>query len=49
MQQLMATISKLADDSRIHSIVKKISKAFTVKLSPYALEMVIINIAVLAS
>lgn len=40
MQQVMATISKLADDSKIHSIIKKISKTFTVQLSPYALEMV---------
>ena len=40
MQQLMAAISKLADDSRIHSMVKKVSKAFTVKLSSYALELV---------
>ena len=40
MQQLMATVSKLSDDSKIHSIVKKISKTFTAVLSSYALEMV---------
>lgn len=40
MEQVMATISKLADKSRIYSIVKKVSKSFTVKLSPYSLEAV---------
>ena len=41
MQQLMASICKLADDFKIHAVMKKISKAFTVRLSPYALEMVL--------
>lgn len=40
MEQAMATISKYADDSRIYSIVKRVSKAITVKLSPIALELV---------
>lgn len=40
MQHLLSTISKYAEDSRIYSIVTKVSKAITVKLSPYALELV---------
>lgn len=40
MQHLMATISRYAEDSRIYSVVKKVSKAFTVKLSPFALQLV---------
>ena len=40
MEQAMATISKYADNSRIYSVVKRVSKAITVKLSPIALELV---------
>ena len=40
MEEAMATISKLSEDSRIYSIVKKVAKAFTVKLSAYSLELV---------
>lgn len=40
MQQLMATISRYAEDSRVYSVVKKVAKAFTVKLSPFALQLV---------
>ena len=40
MEQTMASISKLAEDSRIGNIIKKVSKAFTVKLSPLSLELV---------
>jgi len=40
MDQLLVTISGLAEDNKIHTVIKKIAKAFTVKLSPYALEMV---------
>ncbi len=40
MQQLMATISKYAEDAKIYSVVKRVAKTFTVKLSPYALELV---------
>ena len=40
MLQLMVTISKLADDSKIYSEIHTVSKAFTVKLSPFSLELV---------
>ncbi len=40
MQQALITVSKLSEDSRIYTIVKRVSKTFTAKLSPYALELV---------
>ena len=40
MQDLMNTVSKLATGGMIYNMVHKISKAFTVKLSPYSLELV---------
>ena len=40
MDELMDTISQLSEDSKVHSFVKKVSKAFTVKLSPESLELV---------
>ena len=43
MQQLMATISRYAEDSRVYTVIKKVSKAFTVKLSPFALQLVSIE------
>lgn len=41
MQKLLSTISRYADDSRIYSMVMRVSKAVTVKLSPFAMELVI--------
>jgi hypothetical protein len=43
MEQALTTISKYADESKIYSIVKKVSKAITVKLSPFALELVCLH------
>ncbi len=40
MQQVMAATARVAEGTKVYSSVKKVSKAFTVKLSPYALEVV---------
>lgn len=36
----LVTISKLAEDSSVYTVIRKVSKAFTVKLSAYSLELV---------
>lgn len=40
MQRLIATVSKYAEGYRIYSTLRKVTKAFTAKLTPYALELV---------
>ena len=40
MQNLLSKASKHADDAKIHRYVKTVAKAFTLKLSPYTLEVV---------
>ena len=40
LQQAAAKASKASDDAKLHGLVQKVKKAFTVKLNPYALEMV---------
>ena len=40
MQELLAKVVRVADDAKVYGMVSKVAKAFTVKLSPYALEMV---------
>ena len=40
LQQVAAKAAKVSDDAKLHGIVQKVMKAFTVKLNPYALEMV---------
>ena len=40
MEELMQTVLEMSEDSKIHSAVKMVSKAFTVKLSNESLEMV---------
>ncbi len=39
-QKLMTTVMKVSDDAKVYGYVDKVAKAFTVKLSPYALEIV---------
>lgn len=43
MQQLAARVARVSDDAKVYGMVHKVAKAFTVKLSPYALEMVCYN------
>lgn len=40
LQQVAAKAVKASDDAKLHGLVQKVKKAFTVKLNPYALEMV---------
>ncbi len=40
MEEVMHTISEMSEDSQIHSAVRMVSKAFTVRLSPESLERV---------
>ncbi len=40
LQKLMTTVMKVADDAKVYGYVERVAKAFTVKLSPYALEIV---------
>lgn len=39
-QKLLTTVMKLTDDAKVYGYVEKVAKAFTVSLSPYALEIV---------
>ena len=40
LQQVAAKAVKASDDGKLHGLVKRLKKAFTVKLNEYALEMV---------
>ncbi len=40
LQKVAAKAAKASDDAKLHGLVQKVKKAFTVKLNPYALEMV---------
>ena len=40
LQQAATKAAKASDDAKLHGLVQKVKKAFTVKLNPYALEMV---------
>ena len=40
LQQVASKAVKASDDAKLHGIVHKVKKVFTVKLNPYALEMV---------
>ena len=40
LQQVLTKAVKASDDAKVHGLVQKVKKAFTVKLNPYALEMV---------
>lgn len=40
LQQVAAKAVKASDDGRLHGLVKRLKRAFTVKLNNYALEMV---------
>lgn len=40
VQALLAAVIKVSDDHKMYGLVEKATKAFTVKLSPYTLEMV---------
>ena len=40
MQRIIATVSKYAEGYKIYSTLRKVTKAFTAKLTPYALELV---------
>ena len=40
LQQVAVKAIKASDDSKLHGLVKRLKKAFTVKLNDYALEMV---------
>jgi hypothetical protein len=40
LQQAAAKAVKASDDGRLHGLVKRLKKAFTVKLNAYTLEMV---------
>jgi hypothetical protein len=40
LQKVVAKAAKASDDAKLHGLVQKVKKAFTVKLNPYALEMV---------
>ena len=40
LQRLLSKASKHSDDNRVHRYVETVAKAFTLKLSPYSLEVV---------
>ena len=40
MQKVLTKAVKVSDDAKLYGMVQKVKKAFTVKLNPYALEMV---------
>ena len=40
MQKVLTKTVKVSDDAKLHGMVQKVKKAFTVKLNLYALEMV---------
>lgn len=40
LQQVAAKAVKASDDAKLHGLVQRVKKAFTVKLNPYALEIV---------
>ena len=40
LQQVLTKAVKASDDAKLYGMVQKVKKAFTVKLNPYALEMV---------
>lgn len=40
LQQMAARVVEASDDARLYGLVHRVKKAFTVKLNPYALEMV---------
>ncbi len=42
VQELLSRVIKASDNHKMYGLVQKATRAFTVKLSPYSLEMVII-------
>lgn len=40
LQQVLLRVLRTADDAKVYGYVEKVVKAFTVKLSPYSLELV---------
>lgn len=40
MQKVLTKAVKVSDDAKLYGMVQNVKKAFTVKLNPYALEMV---------
>lgn len=40
VEELLATVVKASDGQKMYGLVRKATRAFTVKLSPYSLEMV---------
>ena len=40
LQQVLTKVLRISDDAKVYGYVEKVAKAFTVELSPYALELV---------
>ena len=40
LHHFLARAAKLSDDAKVHRYVETVAKAFTIKLSPYSLEVV---------
>ena len=40
LHHFLARAAKLSDDTKVHRYVETVAKAFTIKLSPYSLEVV---------